>query len=757
MKRMRWLDTSPEAKAFARKLLGAECLGNLAGLKTSFGAACLDHLVHLDPDLAMATIERIFGGLTDEELRGVDSGRRHLVWALERLAFRKESFDGAATLLRRLAAAETEKHFSNNATGQFKQLYQLYLSGTEAPPAARLLVLDDGLRSDNLKEREVCVSALDAMLVSHHFSRTSGAEEIGSDEPSKDWVPRTYGEIFEFHRAAIKRLTDIALSDDSLAVMAKRVLGSHVRGLISQIPLDDIKAMVSCIISRYGFWPEVVQEVNEWLYFDRRKAPKELGVAVRAYFDELMPSDPVELAVLYTHGWRTDFHDPDTDYDREEGTHIDSEYVVRKTVKLAEVIAGDPAAVDRALDRFVTSDCNTVFAFARRLTELVPSPVELFRAALAKAESRDEDSNQQFFNGLIAGTDGRDPNSARDCVRSALRSQKLKKHVISMIGAGKLQPDDIQLVVSLLQSRDVQPWQCTSLWMKHLPVEEIIPLLEELMGHGSEGLWASIDITLMFLSGGIKPSNSIGKMLRAILVSPVLFDKSSSDASDGYRLREVVKILDEHDLIDSEFARELVRQFLGLCESAKLDVFDSLDDSVRVSIKRLMRRHPKEVWDGVTRMFLSNKNKSRRRLERLVDVYRDDHLGPSLLYDLPRDIYLDWARRDPTQRASFIMNWLPVATRTEDGALSWHPGLEDFIAEFGNQADVLANLASRLRPRLHWGSAVSYLEPLLPLLESWSQHVRVEVRRWVREQMSLIKDQIQKERQSDDEDAVRLS
>ena len=149
LRRLRWLDTYPEARAFARKLLDAKCLGNFTTLNTDFGSECLDYLVHVDPDLAMATIDRVFGKLSNEELQGVESGRQYLVWALAKLAFRKESFDSAATLLRRLAASDVENNIFKNATSQFTQLYQLFLSGTEALPTARLLVVDDGLGSPN--------------------------------------------------------------------------------------------------------------------------------------------------------------------------------------------------------------------------------------------------------------------------------------------------------------------------------------------------------------------------------------------------------------------------------------------------------------------------------------------------------------------------------------------------------------------------------------------------------------------------------
>jgi len=366
LRRMRWFDTTPEVKEFARNLLATNCLGNLEALNTDSGSEYFDLLVHVDPEAVMTTIHRLIGSLMSEELQQIVAGRRYLVWALEKLVFRRQGFDTAATLLRRLATSETEAGIANNATGQFTQLYQLYLAGTEASPDMRLLVLDDGLRSPNQKERGVCIAALNRMLETVHFSRVGGSEGIGSQSVLKDWAPSTYGEIWNFYRAALQRLTDIALGDDPFASQAKNIIGSHIRGLIGRLPFDEIKATIHCIVSHDGFWPEAVEKVNEWLYFDRKKAPKELGQEVRAYFDELMPSDPVELAILYTNGWQADFHDPDIDYDQEQASQHDFEYSTRKAIELADVVSTNQNTIDRALDRFVTSQGRSVFPFARR-------------------------------------------------------------------------------------------------------------------------------------------------------------------------------------------------------------------------------------------------------------------------------------------------------------------------------------------------------------------------------------------------------
>jgi hypothetical protein len=760
LRRLRWLDTSPDAKAFARKLLDAKCLGNFTTLNTDFGAECLDHLVHVDPDLAMATIDRVFGKLRSEELQSVESGRRYLVWALAKLAFRKESFDGAATLLRRLAASDEEGNIFKNATSQFTQLYQLFLSGTESPPTARLRVLDDGLGSANLKEREVCVDALAKMLETSHLSRGGGAEEIGSGEPLKDWAPKTYGDIWDFVRSAVKRLMDIAVSSDPFSLRAKQILGSHIRGLINALPFDEVRAIISGIVSRYGFWIEAVQEVKEWLYFDRSKASEELGKAARAYFNELMPADPVDLVVLYTYGWQTDFHDPDVDYNRENRSRIDLEYGTRKALELAEIIMADPAATDRVLDRLVTSDAKTVFPFARRLAELAPSPTQLFKTALTKADQKEEPTNLQFFRGLIAGAESRDPNAARQCVRLVLRSEKLKKDAISMIGAGTLQPEDIQLVVSLLKSGDVEPRQCVFLsygrGMDHLPIEHIIPLLEELALHGADGLWAVLEIISMILHGDKELPKPLFAVLRTVLVDPALFESVRS-TRDGYQLETTVKLLSRSKRIDRSFGRALVKQLLSICTASRRDIFYELVDPVSASLRALMDSHPEDVWEGLVELFQVNDWQFQHHLKTLIGLRHNDHLGPGLIYALPADLYVKWARKDPAHRAPIVLDWLPVAKKAEDGSLSWHQALQDFIAEFGNQQNVLRALSTRLQPLSWAGSPVSHLGPLLKLLSSWSAHSRPEVRQWAREEIHGLRATIEDEQRRDDERLILFS
>ena len=282
--RIRWLDTVPEARFSAAALLAPDGIGNLQATNTEFGSQALDRLVHVAPDLVMSTIDRVLGKLSVDELVLVTHGRRHLVWALEKLVFRRDWFERAAELLRRLAAAETEDHISNNATGQFKGLFRLYLSGTEAAPEARLRILDEGLSSQDVRERELCIEALGEMLETGHYSRGGGAEEIGSADPLVDWEPSTYREMHDFFRSSVSRLTAIALSTDPFADTAKTILGGHIRGLLNHLDPVEIKRFIDAIVQHRGFWPEAVQQVNEWLFFDSDGSPQEIRTEISKLF-----------------------------------------------------------------------------------------------------------------------------------------------------------------------------------------------------------------------------------------------------------------------------------------------------------------------------------------------------------------------------------------------------------------------------------------------------------------------------------------
>ena len=133
----------------------------------------------------MSALETQFEGLTTEQLKGFKTGRSNIVATLSKLCFNDQYFNRAGKLLFRLALAEN-KEYSNNATGQFTQLFQLYLPGTEASYTQRIHLLNWCLEctSDSL---DLILGAIRNALKLRGFFRGGDGEIRGLRKPYVDY------------------------------------------------------------------------------------------------------------------------------------------------------------------------------------------------------------------------------------------------------------------------------------------------------------------------------------------------------------------------------------------------------------------------------------------------------------------------------------------------------------------------------------------------------------------------------------------
>jgi hypothetical protein len=595
------------------------------------------------------------------------------------------------------------------------------------------------------------------MLNTGHFSRGSGSEQIGSAEAMQDWRPKTYGEIWDFFGAGMSRLTTIATSNDINAQIARNHLGSHIRGLLGQLRVAEVRAMIEAVTSHSGFWPEAITAISHWLYYDRSKgAPDERANEVRQLYSDLLPTDPINLAVLYTHGWQADLHDPDTNYALEPDEKHDFEYSMRQAIAVAEIIAQDEALTRRAVERMACKEAHGISEFTSALMKKVANPKAVFNHAIATADVSSDEPNRGFYGGLVSGAHKRDPALGKSFVKQALKSPKLRSHAIAIIGSGSLESDEISMIVSLLQSGDIQPWECQNLGLSRVDVKVLLPLLRELENHGTDGLWTILDIVDTYLHGGTRNvTKELIAEVKLVLVEPALIDAVRTNM-DGYHLENHVKRLVSLGAISAPYARQLTKQLLRICRQGTDRVFYQLDDPVRKVLSLLMPLHPQPVWDEIAKKLTSKSWHARFYVKNLLETHdlRDDHLGRGLGIDIPSSQFLAWVRAKPEKRAATAVDWLPIAQRDTNGVLSWHPELEAYAAEFGHTPGVLEALTSRLHPTSWSGGLAPYLEPIVPLVQTWSADKDPAVRDWASKQIKWLIDSIRVERKRSEEDEV---
>ncbi len=233
--------TSPAVSALLRE---GGPLDSLTSLEKPRNGQLLGHLAVLAPSAVLDRLAAIFDGASEEDLIDATSARRDLVWALSKIGWHSEFFSEAANLLLSLAIAENERYI-NNASGTWVELFGTMLPGTAAPPAARADYLDFIASSVDVRKRSLVVRAANRSLDGHESIIASG-ELQGGLVVEQRGAPRTFGDMFEYHRRVYSTLAALAndVDPEVKAAARKAIVGSLHGGLMNPVDRDSLIALI---------------------------------------------------------------------------------------------------------------------------------------------------------------------------------------------------------------------------------------------------------------------------------------------------------------------------------------------------------------------------------------------------------------------------------------------------------------------------------------------------------------------------------
>ncbi len=754
----RYFDRTRTAPAMALRLLGHRGLySTFDALNTEEGSDVALALVHVNPDFVADRLSYIFQDKTLDDLRAFAGGRRNIVWALEKLAFRKRSFIIAAKLLLRLAAAENES-WGNNASGQFRQLFQMQLSGTEAPPADRFIVLDEGLASNDERVLDVCYAALENTL-ENHFSRTGGAEEIGSGPPLRDWAPNTWGDVHDYRRNGLRRLERLRTqSPQQFAKRCEKTIAQRFRSLLNEGLFSEVESISTRISAEKGFWPEAIKSIGDWLYFDRNGAPADLSAKVRNLYDKLLPGNLVEKALLYTKFWSADIRDPDVLYSKTSDGSRDYEYSTRQAIAVAEQVALSPTTIESLIPLMVGADLHNAFPFAQVLGEKASDPVLIFSSSVAEYE-RNPRGFLQFLRGFLHGVDARDKTLSKECLQIALDSTGLKPHALSFYTAIVITQEHLREVTERLRGGTLSAEECQSLsygrGLDHLTVVEIEDFLLELAeNHGANGKWSALEIISMYQFGRDALDQGLESITKDLLTRPTLLDAINRRNRDGHLFQSLIEMISKAGKLDQLFASRIAGQIVRLCQLDDYEVFHALDDAMRGALAIALRDQPTEIWLSLSQFAETATSLERHRLQSLIGPGRSGEAydGAGILFGVPEDQMFAWADRDPGPRAAFLASFYPTIVKDGEAEYTWHDAMQRLANRYGAEEMFRDALVRRMRPSSWWGSIVPFLKKYLRPLEEWSSHSVPQIASWARIVYGRLENDIAAEKMSDEED-----
>jgi hypothetical protein len=746
------LDFLPEARELVRDLCGERGpFGQEEVLKSERGSRLFRSLSEVNPEAAVEALERVFGNRSREELLDVvGAGRRNLIWTLENLCFRRRTFPIAARLLLAFAAAENE-HWANNATGIFTQLFQVYLSGTEAPPNDRLPVIDDALASSQMERRFLAVQALGKVLEAMHFGRSGSAETQGSGPPLVDWRPNTWQEIFDYWSEALTCLTALAIGSDVLAAQAKDAIADSVRGLVSCGFLDALEQAITRVVEQHGpYWPRALEQVQQALRYERNAIPEEAQERLKQWIALLQPRtipERLQLSVSVP---------PWGDVEKDDAGHSIN-LAEEKAKALAEECARDLQSWISHLPLVLQGEQRQAFAFGLRLGQCLKDVQPFITAALqglAAIERRE--ANPTVLGAFLQGIQDRDPQQVEQTLERVAEDPLLCFHIADLTRLITPTLSDLERILRVVRTRGL-PVTALKVFSygrsrDHLPPSDLVTFTERLLEHGGPGAWTSLEIMFMYLHSDSARWQACRAQFRQLLMHPNLHFADSLKTMDLHHWKEIgSKLLTE--ATDEELALELLTKILAACATEHSYV--ELDYAFRPILQLLLEQYRDAVWPAMSAALLSDDHRTAFNLGGLLGSRFQERRKPNLLLILPDELLVAWCERYPTQAPALLASMIPLL-RHEGERWRWGPLARILIDRYGGQEDVLSEMTANLRTFSWSGSAVSYYERQVEPLEQLRSHPILEVRRWAGKQLRYVQERIRKETAFDEERSIGI-
>ena len=257
--------------------------------------------------------------------------------------------------------------------------------------------------------------------------------------------------------------------------------------------LDETQAMISRLRAGYPEWNDATLAVNGWLYFNRNDADEEYQRRLRAFYDELLPTNPLELIYYYTSGRALDIHDPDVSYDPEGDN--DHRYGETRIYELVDAAPKESVHFLPLLNRFLEKPTNSAWIAVVHIAKHVDDPECLMKHIL---KNMIEDGNSDiilcFARGIISGAAQTD--KSMKCLDLALSTPGLSASSIELIASVELDDSLMQRAIEYVKRDIVTPHQVSALALNaslQTVDDDLIQLLvKTLLSKQADGAWAAI-------------------------------------------------------------------------------------------------------------------------------------------------------------------------------------------------------------------------------------------------------------------------
>ena len=726
-------------------------------------AEVLSSLAEIAPEVVAAWIGRCMDGVGDPS-RVRDDTRRHLVWALEKIAFHPDTFEDGARHLLRLAVAENERSISNNATGQFKALFPMLLGSTTADGNARLSILDEASDTDDPIQRSIIVEALITGSTTDHFSRFVGAETHGSRPTLESWYPATKAAAADYIEGCVTRLARFAEREDECGVAARARLGGQLRSLISTGFLDTVEKVVHQVDDGIGPWTEALESLGHFLEYDAAGVETQLEplwndvagmdrnvtARVRTLIAELTPKSLES---------RVRFLVTEMPWDFPCGEKLDFDVHGRRQVEivraLAEEIVEQPEVLEGVLPQLSRGEQRMVAVFGTAIAESTDLPLDwLEPIALALTEVPEKERNFDLLCGYVTGLAERHPDIVEEFKQKAARSPQLAPALPLICWRLGIRPSDIGLIIGALRTGLLPVWRLRQ-WtlggvLAEVPASEVATLFDTMLDHSAEAFTEAMGLMWMYAHGAPDRLDDFRPSIRKAAENVARWRRLQGNAMADYHFKNIMKWMLGKGRQDPD-----ARATALALATALVSVADWNEGRImKPVISTLLSDFPEIAWPIIVQAIVSDRSQAwRLKYVFLGDPFSFKREKSPTILSLPEDALFAWCRAHPGSAPAFVAGVVPILTayRNDASERSLHPVMRRLIDEFGDRNDVLQAVSLNMGSFGWSGSVTNYFALYREPLRTLYDHPKWQVRRWAKAMLRDLDARIEHARNEDEE------
>lgn len=729
----RYMGHNDRARNMLNNLLGEKSpFGNAEVINTKLGSRLFRSFAEVNPVAVTECLWRTLGGLDKTQLLGIDTGRRNIVWALDKLCFDSRCFGKAAKLMMLLGIAENEE-IGNNAKSQFKGLFPVYLPATEASLEVRLKFLQDVIQIDDYKE--IVLDAIGRALNTHDFILMSGAESQGNKK-LVPYRPSFNSEILDYVEGCLNLLMNELRTNPIYKDKCLKILSEDFGRLCSFGCTNEVLPFIEEAAKFVDYsWDSMLDA----LYLVRNHKKITLSDNERDRIDNLIEH-------LTHHDIVSRFRNIEKRQKWEFGKK-DYDLLLAESTKEYEAL-GKEVALSNKYD---VETLKGVFSSPNILT-----------AGFGKSIAENFDSAHQLeFLGKSIEAMGGEPKKALSIIVDFLKvvdaetfakaiellvSKKCYMPIYSSMGARGIFPeaDYWKLLLGLVRDNNA-PVSLFSQYWSYVPLsmlnDEIINQIFIDILSLDDSLPTIIQMSMLLSFGAAKQDIANTKQT---LCDAIMKDVDTPIADDYWHIIHFL-LMDGHRVELAKHIHERVVKFYD--ESSSFGTSYGIDKFYEI----VMENYFEDMWNDISETMVNGQYSGFKMQDILSFMISDYDEKPSAMFeDSHKGRLLEWCERHKDNAPAILMRMYPM---TKSGELPQM--VLDLLDLYGDDPSVLTSLGCNMGSFSWTGSVVPLLESQRQSLLALENHKKESVRNWANSMIASYDKQIKDAKNMDAEDLHR--